>query len=133
MVVVLFLILGGMNRLRVVHSLLNHGSFRSSRWIPQRDTATYLWVELVDPCDRLFHLAALDRAPDVHPVLDRFKVDGRRQAGFPSKVLRRFSVAFDDEVVHHEPVQVTTRPGKKQNVSERSRGVFEGQECQGRK
>lgn len=52
----------------------------------------HLGVEVVDALDGLFHVAALHRAPDLHPVCYRRQVHPRRRPRLQLKSVRRLNV-----------------------------------------
>lgn len=99
---------------------------REKRKARERDTRekaaerAHLWVQIVDPLYRLLDVSSLDGIPYRHPVLDRLKVRLRVHPCLPCKVLSRLLVAFYDEIVHHETIQIAA------SVSIAMRGMWWG-------
>lgn len=67
---------------------------------------TCLRVQIVDLRNSLIYLAILNRVPDIHSVFNRLQFHGWLESRLLSKLFRRVFVAFNDEIIHYELVQV---------------------------
>jgi hypothetical protein len=75
----------------------------------EKKSETYLGVKVVHEGDGVVHFASVQRLADVYSPFDAVEIHGRGETGFGTEVLRRGLVAFDDQIVHDEAVQVPVR------------------------
>lgn len=73
----------------------------------ESEESTYLRVQVINARDGILDVAPLQGLPDVHPTLDAIKIHWGDHARLPAELLSSRFVPLDDEVVHHQPVQIT--------------------------
>lgn len=84
-------------------------------WCESGEENTYLRVQVVNARDRILNVAPLQGLTDVHPTLNAIKINWGDHARLPAELLSSGFVPLDDEVVHHQAIQVTVHD--KQQVS----------------
>ena len=67
----------------------------------------YLWIQIIDARDGVFHVAPLQSLPNIHTTFDTLKVNRWREVSFLAKFLCCRLVTFNHQVVHHKTVQVS--------------------------
>jgi hypothetical protein len=77
----------------------------------------HLWLELIHAANGFIHVPSFNRIADQHTLLDGLEVDADVDPGFFGELGSGIAVAFDDQVVEHDPVQITK---EEDNVSSTS-------------
>lgn len=71
----------------------------------------YLWINAVDHVDGLINLASVDGSSHSHAVSDGFGIERLGDVGLLCKLCGGARIAFRDEVVHDNPVDITATKG----------------------
>jgi len=67
----------------------------------------YLWIELVDPLDRQLDFARVYSIANIHSLLYTLGVTRGSYVGFFCKFLSGSRIAFIDQVVHDDEINVS--------------------------
>ena len=68
---------------------------------------TNLWVEFIDALNGKLHVTGMDGVTDVYSFLNSFTIGRWNDACFFRKVHGSVRIAFVDQIVHDEEVQVS--------------------------
>lgn len=79
---------------------------KGSHWAVHQ---THLRIQLIDPSDGILDISPLNGTPDRHAILYAVQVDLRAETSLMGESLSGVLVAFNDEVVHDEAVEVTVK------------------------
>ena len=78
---------------------------------------TYLGVDFVDPLYGGLDVPAVDEVPDVNPFLNGLNKGVGLDIRLDSEVLSSFGVAFADQVVHDQGINMSIHNGKGQQAA----------------
>lgn len=84
---------------------------------------TYLRVQLVDTTDGITNVTTLNGTANDHPGEDTVRVDKGLEAALFAEAVSCIFVSFDDQVVHHEAVEITVACNKCHEGEERREQV----------
>ena len=68
---------------------------------------TNLWVEFIDALNGKLHVTGMDGVTNVYSFLNGFTISRRNDAGFFGKDHCGVRIAFIDQIIHDEEVQVS--------------------------
>jgi hypothetical protein len=76
----------------------------------EKGQLVHLRIQVVDSRDRFLDITAIQSFTDVPTTFYACKVNSRLNSRFQAELLSRRLIAFNDEIVHHEAIEI---PDKK--------------------